>query len=101
MSASQGLSIPVSGGVHRDNGLGIHNRVMLEFLPVHRNVVVVNKKAELNQRRDDVLKRMLHTPPQPKTADKSGKKPSESGPPDGTTSNPLKRKRESATTLPR
>jgi hypothetical protein len=55
----------------------------------------VKEKTQSDQRRDEVLQRMLKTPPQPNIA----KKPVQSAPKNvaanGTAPNPLKQKRES------
>ena len=60
----------------------------------------MNEKLQSNQRRDEVLRRMLNTPPQPKTASKSSKTASKTKSSEVTPSNPLKYKRESPLDLP-
>jgi hypothetical protein len=52
----------------------------------------VKDKTQLNQRRDEVLRRMLNTPPQPKTASKISKNTSKTKPSEDEPSNHLKYK---------
>jgi hypothetical protein len=55
----------------------------------------VKEKHQSNQERDDVLRRMLRTAPQPKTGGKSLKNLDKNGPDNGVDDKPLRRLRES------
>ena len=52
----------------------ILNRLLRLQQIAPQGILRVKEKSQLDQRRDDVLHRMLRTPPQPKTGDKSLKK---------------------------
>ena len=90
--ASQGDSVSVSGGFIVTNVRGLNNRTSTAIRLFHKNVDGVREKIQSNQRRDDVLRRMLNTPPQPKTADKSGKESPKTKPSEGATPKSLRDK---------
>jgi hypothetical protein len=96
--ASQGDSVSVSGGLEDDEfALGSNGSFgICEISPtLPQGFLEVTEKDQLNQAHDEVLRRMLHTPPQPKTGGKSLKNLGKKQGDDGLSVKPLPPLRES------